>query len=123
MPDVIETVPSALRPASDAALAWINQAHGADFKLTGLVDAEKALASAPGEAVELGLVLCEGDRCLREQVRLVPEDGGYTVSRVPTDDPLIPPHLDPPLGARAHWVDAELAKHAFIVLLFYRGLW
>ena len=35
----------------------------------------------------------------------------------------IPPLLDPPEGVRRSWLDDELAKHEFVLLLFYRGLW
>ena len=67
-----ENIPSQLTASADAALAWINDQRGTQFRLTGLVDAEAALAAKAGEAIELGLVLCEGDVCLREQVRLSP---------------------------------------------------
>ena len=33
------------------------------------------------------------------------------------------PHLDPPAGARAGWLEQAMGRHAFVVLLFYRGFW
>jgi hypothetical protein len=33
------------------------------------------------------------------------------------------PLLDPPAGVRAGWLDQVPPKHAFTVLLFYRGFW
>jgi len=37
--------------------------------------------------------------------------------------PGIPPLLDPPEGIRSTWIDEQLKKYEFIVLLYYRGLW
>jgi len=37
--------------------------------------------------------------------------------------PDIPPLLDPPGGLRSKWLDAQLDKFEFVVLLYYRGLW
>ena len=31
--------------------------------------------------------------------------------------------LDPPPGPRRGWLDSVLGKHAFVVLVFYRGFW
>ncbi len=123
MPNVVEDIPQQLRPAAEAALAWINRERGAQFELTGLVDPEEALARPPGEPMELGVVLCEGDRCLREQVRVVPGSDGFAVTAVEGDDTAIPALLDPPPGVRGTWLDEQLAKHSFILLLFYRGRW
>ena len=35
----------------------------------------------------------------------------------------VPTLLDPPVGVRRTWLDDQLTKHDFILLLFYRGLW
>ena len=67
MATVTEDIPEQLRPAALAALAWVNEEQARDFKLTGLVDVEEALAASADEAVEFGLVLCEDEMCLREQ--------------------------------------------------------
>ena len=45
MPHVVEDIPPQLQPAAEAALAWINQERGAQFKLTGLVAPEQALTT------------------------------------------------------------------------------
>ena len=123
MPNVVEKIPSELKPAAEAALAWINQEHGAQFKLTGLVDPDKAMGRKTGQPIELGLVLGEGDLCLREQVRVEATSQGFEVSAIEALALVIPPHLDPPFGVRHSWLDDQLGKYAFIVLLFYRGLW
>lgn len=123
MPSVVEEIPGALQPAAEAALAWINVQQGAQFRLTGLVDPEEALGRQGGEPMELGLVLCDGDLCLREQVRVRAGSDGFEVSAVEAASSEIPAHLDPPVGVRRDWLDQQLEKHAFVLLLYYRGLW
>jgi hypothetical protein len=123
MPNVLEEIPIELKPAAEAALAWINQEHGAQFKLTGLVDPDKAMGLETGQPIELGLVLCEGDLCRRVQVRVEAQGRSFEVSAIEAETPVVPPHLDPPFAVRQGWLDDQLGKHAFIVLLFYRGLW
>ena len=123
MPSVVEEVPDPLRPAAEAALKWVNARRGAQFRITGLVDPEEALAGKPGEPLDLGLVLCDGDVCLREQVRVRAAGDGFEVGAVETGPALIPAHLDPPVGVRREWLDQRLAEHEFILLLYYRGLW
>ena len=123
MPNVVEEIPAELRPAADAALAWINREKGSQFRLTGLVDCEEAIGRGAGQPIELGLVLCKGEICRREQVRVEPAGDGFTVSAAEAKTTLIPPLLDPPLGVRENWLDDQLEKHDFILLLYYRGLW
>jgi hypothetical protein len=120
---VTEEVPEELQAAATSALAWINETRRARFKITGIIDAEATTAKALEPFFELGLVLCEGDRCAREQVLVERLSDGFQVTAANLDDPLIPPLLDPPVGVRAGWLDAQLAKHAFTVLVFYRGFW
>jgi hypothetical protein len=72
---------------------------------------------------EFGLVLCDGEVCAREQVRITPTADGYQFKLVETGQREIPSLLDPPEGVRRQWLDSVLAKHEFVVLLFYRGLW
>jgi len=120
---VIEEIPLEMKPAAEAALAWINQKHDAQFKLTGLVDSHRALEQDTRRPIELGLVLCEGDVCRREQVRIQAQGEGFQVSSIEAPEAVIPPHLDPPAGVREGWLDAQLEKHAFTLLVFYRGFW
>lgn len=120
---VTEDIPEQLRPAALAALAWVNEERGADFKLTGLVDVEDALAASADESVEFGLVLCDGEMCMRQQVRVQRRGEGFHVAAVEAAPSLIPAHLDPPEGVRRDWLDRQLGKHEFALLLFYRGLW
>ena len=123
MANVVEEIPIGLKPAAEAALTWINQERGAQFKLTGLVGPDKAIGNKPGQPIELGLVLCEGDLCRLEQVRVETKSQGFEVSSIEAETSVIPPNLDPPFGVRQSWLDDQLGKHAFIVLLFYRGFW
>ena len=124
MPTVVEEIPAPLQAATDAALAWINRERRSDFRLTGLVDPEEALSAADqGGPLRLGLVLCQGDVCLREQVIAERDGDGYRVRSADADDEVVPAHLDPPVGVRSGWLDEQLAKHAFVVLVFYRGFW
>lgn len=110
------TVSTAVQEQAEAALAWINQSEGSSFELTGLVDVDE---TAPGGA-EVGLVLCDGEICLREQVRIL---GNGQFEWIEAGAREIPPLLDPPEGMRRDWLAGVLARHKFVVLLFYRGLW
>jgi len=123
MAKVVEEIPLELRPAAESALAWINRERGAQFKLTGLVDPNTARDRDASQPIELDMVLCDGDQCLREQVRVQAQDRGFQVSAIESDHAVIPPHFDPPVGVRRSWLDDQLARHAFIVMVFYRGFW
>ena len=123
MRTVVQDIPATLQPAVDAAQDWIRRERGPAFQITGLVDSDAAAEPGLNGAVELGLVLCDGDVCLREQVRVQPEGTGFRVAAIEAGDSAIPPHLDPPAGIRQEWLDRQLANHAFVVLLFYRGFW
>ena len=118
-----ESIPTSLRPQAEAAVSWINETQGRSFELTGLVDYEPALRAESGEEYELGLVLCDGEICAREQVRVGPSGDGFQFSFVDAVEREIPPLLDPPEGVRSGWLEGEMARHKFMVLLFYRGLW
>jgi len=118
-----EDVPSRLRPQAEAAVSWINETQERNYELTGLVDYEQALHAEVGEGYELGLVLCDGEICAREQVRVSPSVDGFQFSFVDAAESEIPPLLDPPEGLRSRWLEAAMARHKFLVLLFYRGLW
>lgn len=116
-----EEIPVHLRPAADAALSWVNDARAASFTLSGLVDVDEAVDVA--KPFEMGLILCDGELCTREQVRVAPDADAYRFDFVAEAEPDIPPLLDPPEGIRQQWLDKQLEKHEFVLLLYYRGLW
>lgn len=118
-----EDIPTSLRPQAEAAVSWINETQERSYELTGLVDYEQALRAEAGEGYELGLILCDGEICAREQIRVGPSGDGFQFSFVDAVQRDIPPLLDPPEGVRSGWLGAEMARHKFLVLLFYRGLW
>ena len=122
---VRETIPEALRPEVDAALAWFNRERGAHFEVTGIVDPDASLSTRG--ARELRLVLCGGELCEQHTFRVSRGQDGLAVAlqedSSPSEPDALPAELDPPPGARRSWLDAELAKHAFVVLVFYRGFW
>jgi len=118
-----DDIPIGLRPQAEAAVAWINESQQRSYELTGLIDTEQALRADAGESYELGLVLCDGEICARVQIRVAPSGDGFQFSFVDAAEREIPPLLDPPEGVRAGWLETEIARHKFMVLLFYRGLW
>lgn len=119
---IVEGIPPALRREVEAALAWLNAEQGRRFAVTGVVDPELVEQSA-GRAHELTLILCEGDLCMREQIHVRPGSGGFEFTRTDAELEDPPAELDPLPGVRSGWLAAELAKHAFVVLVFYRGFW
>ena len=126
MPQVSETIPEALQPRVDAALAWFNasaDAAGDAFEVTGILDADEALSGSD----ELRLILCGGGRCEQRSFRV---GGTVDAWEVESADPAPvgqgakpQAELDPPPGPRLRWLDEKLSQHAFVVLLFYRGFW
>ena len=117
----IDSIPGHLAPAARAALSWVNDTRSANYQLTGLVGVD-GIDSAT-QPFEMGLVLCDGEICAREQVRVVPEGDTFHFGFVEESEPDIPPLLDPPLGVRREWLDRQLEKYEFVLLLYYRGLW
>ena len=119
---IVEQIPEALRTEVGAALAWLAAEQGRRFELTGVVDPELAERAA-GAVHDLTLIVCDGDLCLREQLRVRPDGAGFQFSRAGAarEDP--PATLDPLPGVRTGWLDGVLAQHAFVVLVFYRGFW
>ncbi len=116
-----EDIPESFLAPAEAALRWINAKEGTSYELTGLAEAPRtATFESPAE---LGLVLCDGDLCSREQIRITGSDGGWQFE--PAEAPVaeIPPLLDPPVGVRSRWLEAQLEKFEFVLLLFYRGRW
>jgi hypothetical protein len=119
---IVQEIPEALRPEVGAALSWLNAERSRGFTVTGVVDPE--IAERCREQVhDLTLILCDGDLCVRERVRVRPGAGGFEISRADAANQDPPAELDPRPGARVGWLDGALAKHAFVVLVFYRGFW
>ncbi len=116
-----EDIPPHLRPSAQAALAWMNETRNSSYELTGLVGADEIASTE--EPFELGLVLCDGEICAREQVMVQPLDGGFRFDEVANPDTDIPALLDPPVGLRRDWIQDVLKKHEFVLLLYYRGRW
>ena len=126
MPQVSETIPDALKPRVDAALAWFNASADAaedEFKVTGILDANEALNGSD----ELRLILCSGDRCEQRSFRVGGKVDAWEVefadSALAAQGAKPQAELDPPPGPRLRWLDEKLSQHDFVVLLFYRGFW
>ena len=126
MPEVSETIPDALAPRVDAALAWFNssaESAGDIFKVTGILDADAALNGSD----ELQLILCGGDRCEQRSFRVSGSSDAWAIEsleNLSTANRTKPQaDLDPPPGARSIWLNKTLPQHNFVVLLFYRGFW
>ena len=122
---VSEVIPVALSGRVDAAVAFFNDsdlAAGDTFSATGIIDAESCLEGNS----DLKLILCGGDRCEQHNFRITGASTPWTVEIVSDQHTLEgkpQAELGPPPGARLPWLDAVIAQHAFVVLLFYRGFW
>jgi len=122
---VSETIPSALSERVDAAVAFFNDsdlAAGDTFSATGIIDADNAL----DQSSDLKLILCGGDRCEQHSFRVHGTGSPWSIEFVNGPSAIVgkpQAELDPPPGARLPWLDAAIAQHAFVVLLFYRGFW
>jgi hypothetical protein len=133
MSNIVEEIPEALSPEVMAALDWLNAKDEAAYSLTAIVDPDATIADRESgrSAYELGLVLCQESSCIRERIAVRRSGEGFEFSLVdspPTagrsDGKLDPPaELDPVPGALAGWIDEQLKRYEFIVLLYYRGLW
>ena len=131
MPRVEESIPADLVDAAEAARAWFSRDQGSEFKLTGIVEPEAARGPGRGTpARQLQLILCgtrDGqDVCLRERFEVEPVGAGFEVKLLEDATPEVgspAPLLDPPAGVRTAWLDQILPRHAFVVLVFYRGFW
>ena len=125
MATVHELIPEGLRPEVEAALAWFNAREDVAFEVTGILDPDRALAEAGTR--ELQLILCGGDRCEQRSFSVANDGGNYDVALVQDDAPAegakAQAELDPPPGARRRWLDQALERHAFVVLVYYRGFW
>ena len=125
---ISEIVPEHLSEEAEAARAWFAQDQSSEFKITGIVDPESW--PAEGKSCELQLILCGSqngqDVCLREHFQVTPSAGGFVVSHIVDRDvtPGSPaPLLDPLPSVRETWLDNVRSQYAFVVLVFYRGLW
>ena len=122
---VSETIPAALNERVDAAVAFFNDsdlAAGDTFSATGIIDADSAL----DQSGDLKLILCGGGRCEQYSFRVSGTSSPWSIEFVngqPAQEGKPQAELDPPPGARLPWLDAVIAQHAFVVLLFYRGFW
>lgn len=120
-------VPDSLRQPIEAALTWINANEQRNYELTGLVGCEGALDMVESadrvSSYELGLVLCDGEICAHQQIRVQPDGESYRFALVTAGRRDIPSLLDPPEGIRSGWLASVLDKNEFVLLLFYRGLW
>lgn len=131
MPRVQESIPDHLVDEAEAARAWFSRARGSEFKLTGIVDPDDVPErDRATHARQLQLILCgtrDGqDVCLRERFEVKPASTGFDVTRLEDSAPDVgspAPLLDPPVGVRAGWLQQTLPRHAFVVLVFYRGFW
>ena len=117
----IDSIPGHLAPAARAALSWVNHTRSSNYRLTGLVGFDEVDSVA--KPFEMGLVLCDGEICAREQVLVFPDGDAFHFDFVDESEPDIPPLLDPPVGVRREWLDRQLPKYEFVLLLYYRGLW
>jgi len=116
-----EDIPKDLQIALDGAVDWINVKYETNFELTGLADTKTpADVETP---FELGVVLCDGEICDRKQIRFQPSAAGFEFSVLDLAEPSVPALLDPPEGNRVGWLDQQLEKFEFVLLLYYRGLW
>ena len=131
MPRVEESIPAHLAGEAEAARAWFSRERGSEFKLTGIVDPHDVPArDGATHARQLQLILCgirDGqDVCLRERFEVAPARSGFDVTLLQDSTPDLgspAPLLDPPAGMRTAWLEQVLARHAFVVLVFYRGFW
>ena len=123
MDQELEDIPQELVGLAKSAVQWLNAETTQAFELTGVVDYEDAMKSGLQEPFELGLVLCDGEICQREQVRFEPRADGFDFSLGQSTQREVPSLLDPPPGVRSDWLRRALEKYEFVVLLFYRGLW
>ena len=131
MPRVEETIPDSLVVAAEAACAWFAQERESEFKVTGIVDPEEVGdQDSASTSREIQLILCgtqDGHEvCLRERFKVTPASAGFDVIHLGDNSPELgspAPMLDPPAGVREGWLDTVIGKHAFVVLVFYRGFW
>ena len=114
-------IPARLRIPVNDALQWLNHESSSNYQLTGILGAEQV--DDLNKPFDIGLILCDGEICARKQIEFTPSNGGFVFSQLELEAPTIPPYLDPPEEVRKGWINNELSKNEFILLIFYRGLW
>ena len=87
MPRVVENIPEPVAAEAEAARAWFAHKNEVDFKLTGIVDPEEAIADGVNTGTrDLQLILCGNrdgqDLCLRERFQVRPRDDVAGAGRV-----------------------------------------
>lgn len=130
MVTISEDIPEALAPSVDAALNWLNRRDRTRYRVAGMVEPPEDMVEPPEgigepseEPLELDLVLCAGERCHQERVRIEQCRDGVLLSSGPTPHHRLPATLDPPRGTRTGWLERQLDQHTFVVLIFSRGFW
>jgi peroxiredoxin len=131
MNKVVQEIPESFRIESEAARTWFSKKEGIEFKVTGIVNPDKViLRETPTSTREIQLILCGNqhghDLCLRERFELTPSGDSFEVRHLADIELMYSspaPLLDPPKETRTGWLSSTLAKHEFIVLVFYRGFW
>ncbi len=118
-----DIIPPSLREPIAAALDWINTTQSTHYQVTGIVDEQQAHNSTAGSEYEIGLVLCDGEICKCERIRIQTTHDGFNFSFSEVKRAEVPALLDPPAGIRSTWLDKQLQEYEFLLLLFYRGLW
>ena len=81
-----EDIPEHLAPATQAALLWINRERASDYSLTGMIGVDEL--ETADKPFEFGLVLCDGEICAREQIRVIPDGDTYQFNLVIRQNPI-----------------------------------
>ena len=74
---ILEEIPSALAREVKAALAWVNAEQGCHSKVSDVVDPEAV--ERAGDEHPLPLILCDGDLCVREDLRVRASAGAFVL--------------------------------------------
>lgn len=122
MTTVLETIPEHLQHDVDLALAWFNGREGAAFEVTGIVNPP----TTAGVGHDLQLILCGAGTCRQETFQVGSAASSNSEVKWLGEEPTVldgVAELDPPPGALRRWIDEACGRHAFVVLLFYRGFW
>ena len=118
------SIPESIAPVANSALRWINDEQGNNFELTGVVDYPSASQHQIQVKPTSWAWCCATVKyALANKLRWSSMRGSLRLAGLRRGHGDIPPLLDPPVGLRASWLDEQLAKFEFILLLFYRGRW